>query len=381
VIVNGISVFLIPLSEEFGWTRGAVSLINTAGLAGVAIGGIVMGRLADKTGTRWVSIVGGLTLGLCILATAWADALWQFYLLFFVAGFLGAGSLMVPLVANVGNWFKSDVGLALGIASAGQALGQGGVPFGTAVLIGAIGWRDALTVLGVVILLTIIPLALLIRQPPGQSTQTTPEAAAEADESPVPLPSNVVVAWLSIAVVFCCICMSTPLMHLVPLIQDRGIPLEDAGSVMFVMLIAAILGRLAFGKLADMISAIKAYMIASFWQTALVFFFIQIESVEVFYVFAFIFGFGYSGVMTGVLVCVRVMTPLSKRASALGIVFLFGWVGHGIGGYQGGFFFDLTGGYTLTYANAALAGIINLIIVAALYTTIAKRKAGPAYAG
>jgi predicted MFS family arabinose efflux permease len=288
---------------------------------------------------------------------------------------------MVSLIANVGNWFKQGAGLALGMASAGQALGQGGIPFGAAVLIGAIGWRGTLTSMGVMALAVLVPFALLIRQPAKPSAAAAAAGVpAEEDLSPVPLPPNVVVAWLGTAVVFCCICMSVPLLHLVPLVQDRGIPLEDAGSVLFVMLVAAIFGRLFFGKLADMIGAIKAYMLASLCQTVLVFIFIQLETIEAFYVFAVVYGFGYSGVMTGILVCVRVMTPLSRRAFSLGVVSLFGWIGHGIGGYQGGFFFDLYGNYTLTYANAAMAGVINLIIVGALAFTITRRRAALALA-
>jgi predicted MFS family arabinose efflux permease len=168
-------------------------------------------------------------------------------------------------------------------------------------------------------------------------------------------------------------------MHLVPLIQDRGIPLEDAGSVLFLMLIVAIIGRIVFGKLADMYGAIKAYWFASCWQTLLVFYFVQIETLDSFYIFAVIFGFGYAGVMTGLLVCVRILTPLSRRASALGIVLLFAWIGHGIGGYQGGFFFDLTGDYNLAYANAAFAGALNLIIVGSLYYTLKRRRAALAF--
>jgi len=57
---------------------------------------------------------------------------------------------------------------------------------------------------------------------------------------------------------------------------------------------------------------------------------------------------------------------------------MFAWLGHGIGGYQGGFFFDMTGTYTLTYANAALAGVINLIVVGALYITVNRRRAAAA---
>ena len=381
IMVNGISVFFIPLHEEFGWQRGAVSLINLSGLVGLALGGIVMGRMADRTTTRRVCLIGAIILGLCILAAAHADALWQLYGLFFVAGFLGAGALFAPLVANVGNWFRSGAGLALGIASAGQALGQGAVPFGVAILIGTMGWRGALTTMGMVMLVTLVSLAMLIRQPPQSTAETAQGDAAADDETPAGLPPNVVVSWLGSAVVFCCICMSVPLIHLVPLLQDRGIALEDAGSVLFLMLIAAVAGRVAFGRLADLIGAVRAYWIASCWQTVLVYVFMQIETLDNFYLFVVVYGFGYGGVMTGILVCVRVLSPLSRRASALGIVILFGWLGHAIGGYQGGVFFDLTGNYTLSYANAAVAGAINLIIVGSLYVTINRRRARLAFAG
>jgi hypothetical protein len=49
-------------------------------------------------------------------------------------------------------------------------------------------------------------------------------------------------------------------------------------------------------------------------------------------------------------------------------------LGHAIGGYQGGFFFDITGNYTLSYTNAVIAGVINLIIVGSLYITINRRR-------
>ncbi len=189
LIANGISVFVIPLNTEFGWQRGAVSLINFAGLIGVALGGIVMGRVADRTTTRRVCLIGAAALGLSLLGAARANALWQFYALFFVAGFLGAGSLFAPLVANIGNWFKSGVGLAMGIASAGQALGQGGVPFGAALIIGATGWRDTLTIMGVIVLAVLIPLALLIRQPPRAPVAAAHGPVAD-DAPPVPLSSN-----------------------------------------------------------------------------------------------------------------------------------------------------------------------------------------------
>ena len=367
-IVNGLSVFFIPLEAEFGWSRGSIALINTIGLVGLAIGGIAMGSLADHVAVRTICLFGALVLGVCVLAASRADALWQLYGLFFIAGALGGGSLFAPLIALVGHWFRTGAGVAIGIASAGQAVGQGGVPFGSAFLIDALGWRGALATLGIVSLASLVPLAMLIRNPP----RAAPGASGSAEEE-TPLPANLVIVWLSAAVLFCCTCMAVPLMHLVPLIQGQGISAPEAGSVLFTVLLAAIVGRVAFGKLADMIGAIPAYMTASAWQTVLVFGFTQIHSLDLFYVFAPVYGFGYAGVMTGLLVTTHALTPAARRGAATGVILAFAWLGHGLGGYQGGLFFDLTGAYTISFANAALAGVINLIIVGALFVTVRGR--------
>ena len=65
MMVNGISVFCFPLYEEFGWQRGSVSLINLAGLLGLAPGGIVLGRITNRIGTRRVCFAGALYIWGC----------------------------------------------------------------------------------------------------------------------------------------------------------------------------------------------------------------------------------------------------------------------------------------------------------------------------
>ena len=90
---------------------------------------------------------------------------------------------------------------------------------------------------------------------------------------------------------------------------------------------------------------------------------------------------GLLGLALGGIIMGRIADQSNTRivrlsgATTLGIVAFFGWVGHAIGGSKGGFFYDLTGNYTLSYANAAIAGVINLVIVDALYITISRRRA------
>jgi len=359
-IVNGLSAFIVPMQERFGWDRGDAAFINFAGIMGLAFGGVASGPLADRIGARPVLLFGVVALGACYLAASLLTALWQYYALFFVAGFFGAGAIFAPVMALVGNWFAAGAGLAIGFVSAGQALGQGGVPFASSFLIESYGVQGALGVTGAVMLAVMMPLGLLMRPAPARSSAAM---AADAESDAAALPYKVVIARMSAAVMLCCTCMSVPLMHLVPLIQDVGIPPKAASSVIFAMMLAAILGRVVFGKLADMIGAVPAYMTATAWMTVMVFGFVWLERLNVFYLYAIVYGFGYSGVMTGVLTSIRALAPSDRRAAAMGIIGMFAWFGHAVGGYQGGLLYDLTGAYDAPYALAALAGVLNLLIV------------------
>lgn len=372
-IVNGMSAFIVPMQERFGWTRGEAALINLAGLVGLAFGGVVSGRLADRIGARPVILLGVVVLGLCYLAAYFLSSLWQFYAVFAIAGFLGAGAIFAPVMALVGNWFAAGAGLAIGIVSAGQALGQGGVPFASSFLIEAYGVQGALGITGAVMLAVMVPLSWLMRP---AAVEAARPVAANADAEATTLPYNVVIVRMSAAIILCCTCMSVPLMHLVPLVQDAGFPAEDASSVIFAMMVSAIFGRVAFGKLADMIGAVRAYMTATAWMTAMVFGFVWLESLRVFYVYAIVYGFGYAGVMTGVLTTIRALTPAQRLGAAMGIIGMFGWFGHATGGYLGGLLHDITGAHDAAYAVAAVAGLLNLIIV----STLRPRRRQPDFA-
>jgi MFS family permease len=368
-LVNGLSVYFIPLEVEFGWARGDIALINSLGLVGIALGSIVMGFAADRFDVRWIAILGVVVTGLATLVASRTSDLWQLYVIFFLAGVLGGGAISAPLTALVGSWFTRGAGLAIGIAAAAQALGQGGMPFSGAFLIETLGWRGSLATQGIVTLAIGLPLACFLRAPPTTRSGPTPQS----QESPTGLPNAVVVAWIAIATLFCCTTMSVPLMHLVPLAQERGLTTTDAGGVLFLMLVVAIAGRAAFGQIADMIGALPTWILASGWQTLMVFGFTMMDGSREFYIYAVIYGFGYAGVMTSVLVTVRNLAAPARRASSMGIVLAFGYMGHGLGGWQGGLFYDLTGNYTWSYAIAVISGLVNLAIIGALWWTVTRR--------
>ena len=364
-----ISTFLKPIIADFGWLRGETSFAYMAGAVAMGFGGIGMGYLSDRYSTRPVVMVGILCLGGSMLLLASQSALWQFYLYYCVLGGFGASALDAPLLANVGNWFHRNKGLALGLATAGRALGQGFVPFVSSLLISASGWREAYTTVGIVSLVVLLPLAFFIRNPPGlqEAKEASRKASTSDQDEAYPVPPKLAVAWLGGAGLFCCICMGTAMVHAVAIAQDTGIDADKAAGVILLIYVSGFFGRISFGKLSDHIGGIRAYWLASFGQTVLIFWFTQMQSLAGFYAHAVIFGFFMAGVMTGLIICVRELTPVHMRGMSNGIVVLLAWLGMGLGGYQGGFFFDLSGSYVIPYANATAAGAVNLIVAGSLF--------------
>ena len=222
-----ISVFLKPVSLEFGWSRGQTSFAYTVASLSSAVFGVLWGQVADKYGTKWFGFVGAICMSLVLFALSSLDSLVQFYTLYFLFGAMGSALLFSPLYANVGFWFKENPGLALGLAASGGAIGQAFIPHLSGILIESTGWKMAYVNLAIIYILISLPIAFLIKESPWRINARNQE---EEEERSFPLSEKEVVSWISVAVIFCCICMSIPIMHLVPLLTDKGFSLEFATS-------------------------------------------------------------------------------------------------------------------------------------------------------
>ena len=359
-----VPVLVKPFEQEFGWSRAAISMAYTALTIGAAGGGLFWGSLSDKIGAKRISLFGVVMLSLALILIGRQDQIWAVYLLYFVIGGFGFACLFTPLLALVGLWFHRRKGLAFGIVTAGGAIGQAIGPVVLQMMISATGWRDAVTYLGVGYLVVMLPLLMLLRPPPVLTTATAD--VGRSDFNHWGLPHRLTIPWLALAGVFCCMCMAVPIIHLVPLGIGLNLAPQTAASLLATVMVAGTLGRLFFGLLADRIGGLYAYLTASFVQTAMVFWFVQTEALFVLYVISAVFGFGFAGVMTSLLICAREAAPLRITGFATSVVATTAWIGMGVGGYQGGYFYDLTGDYTWSFSIAAVSGMINLAIVLSL---------------
>ncbi len=366
-----ISVFLKPVSLEFGWSRGQTSFAYTIASLASAVFGVFWGQVADKYGTRWFGFVGAISMSLVLFALSSFNSIAQFYVLYFLFGAMGSALLFSPLYANVGFWFRENPGLALGLAASGGAIGQAFIPHLSGILIESSGWKLAYVNLAIIYILISLPIAFLIKESPWRINARNQE---EQEERNFPLSEKQVVAWISIAVIFCCVCMSIPIMHLVPMLTDKGFSLEFATSVLMILMICGAFGRILGGMLGDYIGALPAYIIMSLGQTIFVVWFPHLISPSIVYVMAALFGFTYSGVMSSILVCTRMMVSAKFGARAMSLTSFFGWIGMGLGGFLGGYFFDIYGDYNWAFTFAGLSGIINLFILSLFFMNIRKRQ-------
>ena len=365
--VGTVAVFLEPLAADFGWPRADVAAAYSVATIATGVGGIAMGHFADRTAVRWVALCGALVPGLAFVFMSQLETTTALYALHALMGLLGIGAIMAPLNSLASLWLARNPGLAIGIVTAGGAAGQGLVPYFARHLIVTDGWRQAYLVLGVLFIALMVPLALLLRDAPRAAASRAPAGGAMA--------STRLLALLSLAAALCCVCMATPLVHVVTLGSDRGLPATDAAGLLAVMMVSGMAGRIAFGRLADRAGSLRTYMAASAGQTLLAFLFPYAAGGAQLYLLSALFGLVFSGAMTSFLLCAREYAPAGSTGLSIGIVMFFAWLGMALGAWQGGLFYDLCGSYFTSFANASIAGMANLLTLAllALYTNGSSR--------
>src|SRR5688572_3573499 len=188
-ISSTLSVFLKPLSQDLGISRGVFSLIRSGEILVGAVAAPLVGSLLDRHGGRWLIAAGGLVSGAGFLLLGQARDFWQFAIVRWLLISPG-DTLMGSMVVNVSisQWFVRMRGRALALAGMEHGLAKVCMPLLAASLILYVGWRGAWVVFGVLTLALVVgPSLLLMRRrpedmgllPDGRSTGESDSVAAE----------------------------------------------------------------------------------------------------------------------------------------------------------------------------------------------------------
>ena len=150
-------VFLTPLTDDFGWSRGGLSgALAIAGLA-TALMRPLAGAAADRFDPVRLALFGVLLGGLALLGLSRINELWQLYVLFLVMGIGFTLASPATLTKLVSARFTRRRGLALSLAGSGSAVGETALVPLAAVVLTLSGWRPAYVALAIILLLVIIP--------------------------------------------------------------------------------------------------------------------------------------------------------------------------------------------------------------------------------
>jgi predicted MFS family arabinose efflux permease len=260
VVAFTFGLFLKPVSQEFGWNRGATTMASTVAALMIAVAVPFAGMLVDRFGVRRVLLPVIVLSAIAVAAISLTPAsLLAFVTLYAIAGLATAGHGPQPYAKTIAAWFDGRRGLALGVAMAGVGLGIILVPQLTRYLIETYGWRSAYVGLGAVLFAVAFPaVAVFVRDPApdaGGRWASAQGAGLPGLETREALTGCSGFWTLATAIFLVAMAINGTIIHIVPLLTDRGVSPGLAASLLGVVGLASIAGRLLCGYLADRLFA------------------------------------------------------------------------------------------------------------------------------
>lgn len=367
-------VFFLPLIGEFGWSRG---LASAAVLAAGLTYGITMpftGLMADRYGYKWVLVVSIGFLSAGLILSSQIHELWQLYI--FDGIFVGlslSASFAIP-VSLVSLWFARRQGLALGAATLGISLGTAVIPLIITCLISAFGWRMSILIAGIAVAVICIPAALLMRRPhtgelqaaaPLNEVNTSNEMPAAQGPAGLSLSDALGTHqfWMLFSVfLFFLLGLGLVIVHIVPYAVDSGISPVQAATLLTIIGMAGIAGRLGSGIISDRIGVKPVVLFCQLALASLTLWIAFSRNTATFYTFAAIFGIVYSGFAVMLVRIARQIFGDRALGSVFGALMVADGIGTGAGPWLAGYIFDVTGSYQASFI-AVSAGLVVAVIL------------------
>ncbi len=365
-----VTVVLPRLQAEFGVTRADASLPYTLTMIGFGVGGIMMGRLSDRFGVMIPVMIGAAGIGLGYIGAGSASGLLLFCLAQGVLmGLLGTSATFAPLIADTSRWFTRRRGIAVAICMSGNYLAGALWPPVVQHFIDAYGWRQTYTGLGVFCLVTMLPLALLLRpRPPDVEVLPASNPALGATQGvdnarPLGMSPVVLQTLLCVAGVSCCVAMSMPQVHIVAYCGDLGFGAARGAEMLSLMLGMGIVSRLLSGWISDHIGGLRTLFLGSVLQGIALLLFLPFDGLVPLYVVSAMFGLFQGGIVPSYALIVREYFSPKEAGARVGTVLMATLLGMALGGWLSGLIFDLTGSYRAAFVNGIAFNLLNLSIV------------------
>ena len=356
------AVGLKDIAAEVEGARSIPALASSLAWLGSGLGGIVMGRIADKIGTRWTVIFGALMIGLGLtistLGPPWP--LWIGHGLFI--GLIGLAGINAPLYIYVSRWFDKRRGSALALISSGSYLAGAIWPPIFERVISTYGWRSAMLWYAAAEIVVVVPLALIYFSHPPEVIHPA-VVTGGARPRVLGLPSNTIFVLMCIAPLLCCIPMSMPQGHLVAFCSDLGISRSVSALMLSMLLGTAFLSRQAWGVISDKIGGLTTILIGSAWQALAMAGFLFTQSEAGLFTVSAAFGIGFSGIIPAYVLAARELFPASEASWRIPTLLLFTGLGMAFGGWLAGLLYDHYGYYAPAFSVGVGSNLLNVVLI------------------
>ena len=305
IVYYTFGVFINPLSQEFQWSRSELSFAYSTAVLGLTVGTLLIGRLVDHLGARRVIVSSTLIFGLGLISFySLSPNLWHLYAIYLVLGSASAGNSLVPYFRVISQWFDKKRGLAMGLTMLGIGLGAFVMPSLANTLITELGWRNTYVIFGGVVLAVSIPvIVLFFKETPQQmgllpdgermARAETPKQGSQYQGMTGREAWHTGTFWI-LAMAFFLVSASGLgcVVHLVPILTDRGFSTQSAAFATSLFGWALLLGRVGTGYLLDRIFG--PYVAFCFFSAAALGIFLLWSGVEggLAFIAAFLVGLG-----------------------------------------------------------------------------------------
>ncbi|MEQ9638885.1 MAG: MFS transporter [Alphaproteobacteria bacterium] len=365
-------VSLPAIEAEFGVSRGSASLPYFATMVGFGIGGVFMGRMADRFGAAVPIALAGVMMCVGYIAASQATALWQFIAAqAILIGGLGASATFGPLVADISLWFQRRRGIAVAIVASGNYVAGTIWPPLLTQAIETFGWRQAHIGIGIAAMCAMVPLAMLLRQRAPLDDDVRLTGAGTLPTVPR-LSPGALQALLVLAGLACCLAMSMPQVHIVAYCGDLGYGVASGAQMLSLMLGFGVVSRLLSGLIADKIGGVGTLIVGSTLQCLALLLYLPFDGLASLYIVSALFGLSQGGIVPSYAMIVREYFPAREAGQRVSLVMMATVFGMALGGWASGAIYDLTGSYSAAFLHGIGWNLLNMAI--AFWLLSARRR-------
>ncbi|PKN69655.1 MAG: hypothetical protein CVU54_10000 [Deltaproteobacteria bacterium HGW-Deltaproteobacteria-12] len=368
IIMNTMGVFIKPVAESLGFTRGGFTLYFTIAALAMMVMAPVMGKLLERYNIRLIMTICTTMMAASFALFSQCRTLTQFYIVAVFLGIGSAGSHIIPVSLMITNWFIDKRGLAMGIVFA--ATGVGGLIFNPLAnwIIMNYSWQATYLTFGLIIGIFSIPTAMFIVRAKPADKKLLPLGGEAALAKQSELEQGGLKAtqafrtgafWLlALIILLIAVANMGVLHHIVPYLTDMGFSTTTATALMSLHMAMLVFGKVLAGGLADRLGLLKSYLLLMGGLMVSIALLYGSQLMWVATIFSVLFGFS---------IAVRTVLPPLMTARVLGqkhfaVIYgflnIFTTLGTAVGVPLSGFIYDATKSYYLAFALYILLCLI-----------------------